>query len=259
MRVIKHSENGGCHGACCLNVHDLTIQAGSDVILQHVNFHLHCGELVALIGPNGAGKSSLFKTILGQMPHTSGSITFQLAEGGTTRPRIGYVPQSPNFDPSAPISVLDFFAAAISRYPVFLPVPKKLRRRVEECLERVHGEKLIDKRIGALSGGELQRVLLAMALEPLPHILILDEPMSGIDIEGERQLLDMLDEIRTRYDLSILLSTHDFSTLNLVDKVILLRGQVLRVGPPDEVLSSPEFQALFPSEHGHLGKGGGNK
>jgi zinc transport system ATP-binding protein len=101
-------------------------------------------------------------------------------------------------------------------------------------------------------------VLLAMALEPIPHILILDEPMSGIDIEGERQLLDMLDEIRTEYDLSILLSTHDFTTLHLVDKVILLKGQVLRVGPAEEVLDSPEFKALFPSEHGHLGKGGQN-
>lgn len=257
MRVIKHNENGGCHGACCLNVHDLSIQMGDDVILDHVNFHLHCGELAALIGPNGAGKSSLFKTILGQMPHSSGSITFQLAEGGPTRPRIGYVPQSPAFDPGAPISVLDFFAASISGYPVFLPVPKKLRDRVSACLERVHAAQLMDKRIGSLSGGELQRVLLAMALEPLPHILILDEPMSGIDIEGERQLLDMLDEIRTEYDLSILLSTHDFNTLHLVDKVILLKGQVLRAGPPDQVLSSPEFKALFPSEHGHLGKGGG--
>ena len=95
-------------------------------------------------------------------------------------------------------------------------------------------------RIGALSGGELQRVLLALALEPLPHILVLDEPLSGVDIDGEKQLLDMLDEIRTRYDLSILLSTHDFATLGqFADKVILLKGTVLRVGPPDEVLASP--------------------
>lgn len=257
MRVIKHKKSGGCQGACCLNVKDLSIQLGNDVILEHVSFHLHCGELVALIGPNGAGKSSLFKTILGQMDHSAGSVTFQLAEGGPVRPRIGYVPQSPNFDPGAPVSVLDFFAASISHCPVFLPMPKALRQRVSDCLERVHAAGLIDKRMGALSGGELQRVLLAMALEPLPHILILDEPMSGIDIEGERQLLDMLDEIRTEYDLSILLSTHDFNTLHLVDKVILLKGAVLRTGTPDEVLASPEFRALFPSEHGHLGKGGG--
>lgn len=134
------------------------------------------------------------------------------------------------------------------------PLPQKLREQVTACLARVHGDSLIDKRMGALSGGELQRVLLALALEPLPHILILDEPLSGVDIDGERQLLDMLDEIRTRFDLSILLSTHDFATLDqYADKVILLKSQVLRVGPPNEVLSSPEFQDVF---HLNLGKGG---
>ena len=116
---------------------------------------------------------------------------------------------------------------------------------METCLSRVNGSDLIDKQVGKLSGGELQRVLLAMALEPVPNILILDEPMSGVDIEGERQLLTLLDEIRTRYDLSVLLSTHDFSTLHLVDKVILLKQRVLKSGPPDEVLHSPEFRSLF--------------
>ena len=100
--------------------------------------------------------------------------------------------------------------------------------------------------MGALSGGELQRVLLALALEPLPHILILDEPLSGVDIDGERQLLDMLDEIRTKYDLSILLSTHDFATLErYTDKVILLQSSVLTVGTPEEVLSSDAFRDVF--------------
>ena len=162
------------------------------------------------------------------------------------------MPQSPSFDPGDPVSVLDLFVTAISRWPVFLPTPAKLRSKVLECLKRVNAETLIDKRVGALSGGEVQRVLLAMALEPLPNILILDEPMSGVDEAGERQLLDLLAEIRTNYDLSILLSTHDFGTLKRVDKVILLKKQVLVQGPPLLVLSSPEFRAQFP-EHG---KGG---
>jgi zinc transport system ATP-binding protein len=212
---------------------------------------MHCGELIALIGPNGAGKSSLFKSILGQMEH-SGSITYQTASGEHLKPRIGYVPQSPSFDAGDPVSVLDLFTAAISRWPVFLPTPKQLRARVEQCLERVNAAKLIDQRVGSLSGGEVQRVLLAMALEPLPNILILDEPMSGVDETAEQQLLELLDEIRTNYDLSILLSTHDFATIKQVDKVILLKKQVLRQGPPLLVLSSPEFKAQFP---GHR-KGG---
>lgn len=254
MSVHKHEHTGpGCAGSCCLRVEDLGVSFGGETVLQHVSFHLHCGEIVALIGPNGAGKSSLFRTILGQSSHT-GTIEFQRAGGGKARPLIGYVPQSPSFDRGDPVSVFDFFSAAISRYPVFLPTPKHLRKRVADCLARVHGDALIDKRMGALSGGELQRVLLALALEPLPHILILDEPLSGVDIDGERQLLDMLDEIRTNYDLSILLSTHDFATLNqYADKVILLKSQVLRVGPPDEVLSSDEFRQVF---HLDLGKGG---
>ena len=246
MTVRRHAGcGGGCAGSCCLKVADLGVNFGGEEVLHDVSFHLHCGEIVALIGPNGAGKSSLFRTILGQVPH-SGTIEFQRAGGDKTRPLIGYVPQSPSFDRGDPVSVLDFFAAAVDHWPVFLPIPAKLRRRVEECLERVHGEQLIDKRLGALSGGELQRVLLALALEPLPHILILDEPLSGVDIDGEKQLLDMLDEIRTRFDLSILLSTHDFATLDqYADKVILLRSSVLKVGTPAQVLSSPEFQEVF--------------
>ncbi|MGN8896571.1 metal ABC transporter ATP-binding protein [Flavonifractor sp. HCP28S3_F3] len=254
MSVHKHGDSGpGCAGSCCLKVNDLGVNFGSEEVLHDVSFHLHCGEIVALIGPNGAGKSSLFRTILGQIPHT-GTIEFQRAGGDKTRPLIGYVPQSPSFDRGDPVSVFDFFSAAISKWPVFLPSPKKLRERVAGCLARVHGDALIDKRMGALSGGELQRVLLALALEPLPHILVLDEPLSGVDIDGEKQLLDMLDEIRTSYDLSILLSTHDFATLDqYADKVLLLKHQILKVGPPAEVLASPEFQEVF---HLDLRKGG---
>ena len=139
-----------------------------------------------------------------------------------------------------------FFAAAISRWPVFLPVPAPLREKVEECLSRVHGEALLHKRIGTLSGGELQRVLMALALEPIPHILILDEPLSGVDVEGEHLLMERLDEIRQKYDLSILFSTHDFSSLHqYADKVILLQQAILKMGTPAEVLLSPEFQSVF--------------
>ena len=253
MRVQKHKNciGPGCAGSCCLKVQNLSVRMGEDNILENVSFHLHCGEITALIGPNGAGKSTLFKTILGQRTH-EGVIDFQQAGGRKTRPLIGYVPQSPSFDRGDPVSVYDLFSASISDWPVFLPSPKKLRERVRICLQRTHAEDLIDKRIGALSGGELQRVLLAMALEPLPHILILDEPFSGVDIEGEKQLMDMLDEIRTSYDLSILVSTHDFATLGqFADKVLLLNQRILKVGTPAQVLTSEEFRQVF-----HLNLGG---
>lgn len=257
MSVHKHDDlpaGAGCSRACCLRAEGLGVTAGDQVILHDVDFHLHCGEITALIGPNGAGKSTLFKTVLGQLPHT-GTIDFQQAGGKHTRPLIGYVPQSPSFDRGDPVSVLDLFSASIDHWPVFLPTSRRLRARVSECLSRVHAEALIDKRIGALSGGELQRVLLAMALEPVPHILILDEPLSGVDIEGEKQLLDMLDEVRTQYDLSILLSTHDFATLEeYADKVILLQSTVLEAGKPAQVLSSQAFRDVF---HLTLGRGVG--
>lgn len=253
MSIRKHENctGPGCSGSCCLKVQDLSVKLGEDHILDNVSFHLHCGEITALIGPNGAGKSTLFKTILGQLPH-EGIIDFQQAGGRRTRPLIGYVPQSPSFDRGDPVSVFDLFSASVSDWPVFLPTPKKLRERVHGCLARTHAEDLMDKRIGALSGGEVQRVLLAMALEPLPHILILDEPLSGVDIEGEKQLMDMLDEIRINYDLSILLSTHDFATLGqYADKVLLLNQRILKKGSPAQVLASPEFKEVF-----HLDLGG---
>ena len=249
-----HMHNGAdCHHSCCLKVTGLGVSAGDSPILHDVDLHIHCGQIVALIGPNGAGKSTLFKAILGQVPH-EGAIDFETAGGRRTRPLVGYVPQSPSFDPGDPVSVLDLFAAAIDHWPVFLPIPRSLRQRVLTCLERVHGESLVDKRVGALSGGELQRVLLAMALEPLPHILILDEPLSGVDVEGEKQLLEMLDEVRSTFDLSILLSTHDFATLGqFADKVVLLKETVLLAGTPEEVLSSDAFSQVF---HLSFGKGG---
>ena len=245
----------GKPGTCRLRVEELGVTLDGESILHDVTFQLNCREIVALIGPNGAGKSSLFRTILGQLPYT-GTIRFELAGGRPSRPKIGYVPQSPSFDRSCPISVLDFFAAAISRWPVFLPVPEPLRARVAECLARVHGEALLHKRIGTLSGGELQRVLLALALEPIPQILILDEPLSGVDVGGEHLLMEMLDEIRQRYDLSILFSTHDFSTLRrYADKVVLLQQTVLKTGTPADVLRSEQFQSVF---HLDLGMEGGD-
>jgi len=252
IHIHKNHTGHGCEGFCCLELKDVGVTVGSDELLRDVSFHLHCGEIVALIGPNGAGKSTLFKTILGQLPH-AGSIGFHRSDGEKRRPVIGYVPQSPAFDRGDPVSVLDFFAAAIADWPVFLPIPAKLRQRVRDCLERTHAEGLLDKRLGSLSGGEVQRVLMALALEPIPHILILDEPLSGVDVEGEKQLLDMLDELRRTYDLSILLSTHDFATLEgYADKVILLRNTVLKQGTPGQVLASPEFRDVF---HLRVGKG----
>jgi zinc transport system ATP-binding protein len=244
MSVTKHGTQG-CGGHCCLKIEDLGVKIGASEILRNVNLHVHCGEIVALIGPNGAGKSTLIKSILGQREH-QGKITFQPAGGRSRKFRIGYVPQSPSFTGGDPVSVLDLFSLCLSKAPTAFRVGRRQRETVLSCLSNVHGESLIDKKIGALSGGELQRVLLALALEPVPDILILDEPLSGVDVEGMHMLLGMLDEIRTKFDLSILIVTHDFAMLSrYVDKVVLLKETVLTQGTPEEVLSSKEFRSVF--------------
>jgi len=243
MNIGSHGRS--CGHSCCLRVQDLTVRIGNNTILENISLHAHCGEMIALIGPNGAGKSTLIKTILGQQPY-DGIISFSLPGSRSRKPMIGYVPQSPAFDPGDPVTVADLFACCMSKRPAFLGQAKRLREKILNCLALVRSENLIDKRVGTLSGGELQRVLLALALEPLPNILILDEPLSGVDVEGMGTLMDMLDEIRTTYDLSILMITHDFSMLpRYADQVVLLNKQLIRQGTPSEVLDSEEFRQVF--------------
>ena len=161
MRFSPHT--GPCGHSCCLRVENVSVKIGSDRILKDVNLHVHCGEMVALIGPNGAGKSTFLKAILGEQEY-DGIIAFSEPGKRSKKPRIGYVPQSPAFDPSDPLSVSDLFACCMSRRPAFLGLGTSMQDLVTECLERVHGEDLIHKRVGTLSGGELQRGLLALAL-----------------------------------------------------------------------------------------------
>ena len=244
---MKHHNRGtGCGDSCCLKLNNVSVRFGGSAILKDVTMHVHCGEMVALIGPNGAGKSTILKAILGQREY-DGTITFS-APGMRHRKmaRIGYVPQSPAFDPGDPVTVADLFTCCMSRRPAFLGLGKAMEETVLQCLDRVHGRDLLHKRVGTLSGGELQRVLLAVALEPLPNILILDEPLSGVDVEGMEVLMDMLDEIRKKYDLSILMTTHDFASLErYADQVVLIDHAVVKQGLPSDVLNSDEFRQVF--------------
>ncbi len=243
MNIGTHG--GSCGHSCCLRIQDLSVKIGTEAIIEDINLHVHCGEMIALIGPNGAGKSTLIKTILGQQAY-NGVISFSVPGKRNQKAKIGYVPQSPTFDVSDCVSVADLFACCLSRRPAFFRQSKKMRQKILNCLERVYSENLIDHRIGTLSGGELQRVLLAVALEPLPNILVLDEPLSGVDVEGMEVLMDMLDEIRKTYDLSILMITHDFSMLErYADQVILLNRCLICQGTPSEVLNSEDFLRVF--------------
>lgn len=245
---MRHEGARTACGACCTRLAGLSVTLEDLPVLRDVSMHLHCGEMTAVIGPNGAGKTTLVRAILGQVPYR-GSVTFTDAQGdrfGT--PRIGYVPQTLSIDPLAPVTVLDFVGAALSRAPAFLAPGRRKREAVREALARVDAQGLADRRLGALSGGETQRVLLALALAPTPDLLLLDEPSSGIDAEGLSGFYARIDSVRRDYDVSVLLISHDLELVNAyADRVVLLNHEVLAIGAPDAVMESEAFGALFPA------------
>ena len=232
---------------CRIELSHVGVTAGADVLLQDISFHIHCGQLTALVGPNGAGKTTLIQAILGQRPH-SGRIRHVDADGHDfPAPRIGYVPQQLPFDREMPLTVCDLMAGALCRRPVWTGVSRAMRARVHTALEETQAASLIDRRLGALSGGELQRVLLAMALTPLPDLLILDEPVSGVDQNGLSLFLKTVSALRQTHHLAILMVSHDWDLVRkYADMVVLVQQSVLKIGTPQDVFSSPEFERVFP-------------
>lgn len=243
-----------CGRLCCTKIENCNVVFGKSQILKDINIHIHCGELTALIGTNGAGKSTLLKAILGEVPH-SGALSYLDAKGiRSGHPLIGYVPQHLSFDLTTPTSVFDLFMACLSNIPSWITGTRKLRSRISQSLEKVKADHLIDKRLGALSGGELQRILLALALEPVPDLLLLDEPLSGIDRNGLEMFYNIVSELRENFDLSIILVSHDLDLVaKYADRVILLKGSVICSGTPQEVFGDPrtkeEFGMLWCSEN----------
>lgn len=173
------SNHNSC-GLCSIEMKNISVTSGEDILLDNINLTFHCGELTALIGKNGAGKTTLLRTLLGER-HYKGSISFTDHHGVVLpMPRIGYVPQHLDFDKSMPISVSDFIAAAKGGSPVWFGKQKKMQAHIREILEDMECGYLAERRLGALSGGELQRVLLALATDPVPDLLVLDEPVSVV-------------------------------------------------------------------------------
>ncbi len=239
----------GFCGVCCTRIEKLSVTLGGSTILEDVNLHIHCGELLALIGPNGAGKTTLLKTMLGEVPHR-GRIVFipvGAEKGGTRAPRVGYVPQKLDVDQMSPTTVLDLFAAATSLRPVFLGTGRGTCERAAAALELVGAQSaLLHRKVGNLSGGELQRVLLALALTPLPDILLLDEPVASVDRSGVELFHRVVSRLRTDFDLAVVLVSHDFPMASrFADRVVFLNKTVLLDGPPGEVLASTAVKEAF--------------
>ena len=192
-------------GLHCIRINHLGVTIGEQQILSDVNLHIHCGTLTVLIGRNGAGKSTLIRAILNDIPHT-GSIEFKDRENGHIQKlKIGYVPQNLNIEKSTPVSVYDMIASYQSNRPVFLYKSKKLYQEIKESLKMFEAEHLIDKQVCNLSGGELQRVLLSMAVMDEPNLLLLDEPVSGIDQNGMELFYRNIEYLKENFDLAVLL------------------------------------------------------
>jgi zinc transport system ATP-binding protein len=247
-----------------LTIRNLTVRKGGVEILSGVDADVRCGEVTALIGPNGAGKTTLLQAILGQVPYT-GEIRFcRSPEHGEGAPRVGYVPQHVTFDRNIPLTVLDFFALSAQWYPVFLGASREARRAARESLDRSGVGHLLESPLGKLSGGEMQRVLFALALRDSPDILLLDEPVSGVDVAGEELFCDFLSHVQRNSRFSLLLVSHDLSVVTRhADQVICLNRRIVCRGATTEVLTPANLEAMYGSGahlfrhshadgHGHL-------
>ena len=244
--ITKIKPQSPACGLCCTKLEHFGVNRGKTEILKDVNLHIHCGELTALIGPNGAGKTTLLKAILNEIPH-SGELKFLDAKDCRTgHPLVGYVPQRLDFDTGSPTSVLDLFVASISSMPAWWLANRRLREKVRGSLARAQVDHLLDRRLGDLSGGELQRVLLALALEPIPDLLLMDEPVSGVDQRGMELFYRMVSNLRQQYDLSIILVSHDLTLVaRYADRIVFLNQTVLSSGTPQQVFTDEKVVQTF--------------
>lgn len=239
------SAENGC-GLCSVQIQNIGVQKGRETLLEGVSFEMHCGELTALIGVNGAGKTTLLRAILGEIRHT-GAVRYHSHDGtDLSKITVGYVPQYLDFDRSAPVSVMDFLLAGRTQAPVWLARPRALMREIRQSLADAGCGELEGRMLGALSGGELQRVMLAQALYPTPELLILDEPVSGVDTVGSEQFYEKISQLRHDYHMAILMVSHDLELVHLhADKAILLNKKVLCAGEIDAVYNSAAFRSAF--------------
>lgn len=227
-----------------IKTENLSVKKEGQFLLKDINLEIKQGQVLCIIGPNGGGKSTLIKTILGQIGYT-GKIKFNFDKNKS----IGYVPQALEFDKMSPISVLDLFNASLSKRPAFLK-NNKYRQKIDRVLKITDAQRLIDRRLGALSGGELQRVLLALSLEPMPKLLMLDEPVSGVDSAGLERFYELVEHIRTEHELAVIIVSHDFEFVRKYSTDVALINQELKcIGDYKTVFSSDIFLKEFGFEH----------
>jgi len=221
---------------------DVNLTLGNTRILQDINFAIRAGEIHCIIGANGGGKTSLIRSMLGQMPH-SGKITINWHESRV----VGYVPQLLEFDKTLPVTVRDFMGMTCQNRPIFLGVARSRRSQIDEVLDRVGMLGKSKTKLGSLSGGERQRVLFAQALIPEPALLVLDEPMTGLDVHGREILERAIVEFTDAGGTAIWIN-HDIAQVNeIANTLTYIDREVLLDGAPRQVLASGAAARLFPT------------
>ncbi|MGV6397916.1 zinc ABC transporter ATP-binding protein ZnuC [Pseudomonas caspiana] len=199
-------------------------------VLENIHLSVNPGEIVTLIGPNGAGKTTLVRAVLGLLKPDTGKVWRK------PKLRVGYMPQKLHVDPTLPLSVLRFLRL----------VPGVDRATALAALVEVGAEKVIDSPLQSVSGGEMQRVLLARALLREPQLLVLDEPVQGVDVAGQAELYSLITRLRDRYGCGVLMVSHDLHlVMSTTDQVVCLNRHVCCSGHPEQVSHDPAFVELF--------------
>ena len=232
--------------APALELRNLSAGYGQQPVIEGISVQIMSGKRVALVGPNGAGKSTLFRTIVGLLRPMSGNVLVNGWSDATTRRQAAYVPQFEDVDWDFPVSVLDVTLMGLARQIGWLRLPGNEHRRMAlNALERVGMADFANRQIGQLSGGQKRRVFIARALAQGAHILLLDEPFSGVDHMAQQTLFTILDDLRND-GVTVLLATHD---LNLVsshfDELFILNRQLIAYGAPGAVFKPAILAKAF--------------
>jgi ABC-type Mn2+/Zn2+ transport system ATPase subunit len=234
-------------GASVVEATDLTVAYGGKTALENLSFHVVQGERMAVVGPNGAGKSTLLRAVAGLVPFSLGKVTvYGHAPGGHIC--ISYVPQRSGVDWSFPVSVFDVVMMGRTRKIGLFRWPgRKDREHVRQCLELVGMADLAGRQIGKLSGGQQQRVFIAQALAQEAQLVLMDEPLTGLDVPTQEDLFRILDELR-HHHVTVMLSTHDLNqAAGRFDRVMLLNRCLLSLGPAHEVLTLENLASAYGS------------
>ncbi|MDO8558456.1 MAG: metal ABC transporter ATP-binding protein [bacterium] len=220
-----------------LEVKNLSVRFGKETVLENISFSVEEGEVFGIIGPNGAGKTTLFRAILGLIPYRGEIIWHKKA-------RIGYVPQRLDFDKSLPLTGKELLLLRGSKG--FWFPSEELSRDIKDMLAHVQAGHLENRSIGEMSGGELQRLLIAYALMGKPEVLLFDEPTSGIDLAGEATIYNLVKHLAQEYHLSVFFISHDINILyTFVDHVLCLNRNLLCSGAPKDVLTEDQLKRLY--------------